>query len=225
MSEPIAGLVALAHTAWKYVNFQMEPKIKDITLGELSGLAETLLLQMRSSHFEPDIVIYLETGARLLASHFHHSTGLQAIPLTIQRTGQAGKASIARLLVNLPGALKNGLRRIEREFSLRGSNKRKITSAPAINLSGKRVLILDDAADSGRSLALARQWAIENGSRLSELRIATVAVTQPKSREMVDFWIYSQLCRFPWSSDSVEREEYLRQYEQIDPSKLALGYF
>jgi phosphoribosylpyrophosphate synthetase len=204
---------------------KMETNIKDITLDELGGLTETLLHKMRSSYFEPDLVIYLETGARLLASHFHRLTGVQAIPLTIQRSGHGGKARIARLLRSLPRFFQDGLRRVERQFSLRRSSKRKIASAPEIDLSGKRVLILDDAADSGRTLLLAKQWVLENGGFLDGLRIATIAVTQPQSKEMVDFWIYAQLCRFPWSSDSREREEYLRLYEQVDPSKFAPSYF
>jgi hypoxanthine phosphoribosyltransferase len=199
----------------------MGTKIKNITLEELRGLTETLIQQMRSSHFEPDVVIYLETGARLLAFHFHQLTGVRAIPLTIQRPGRRGKARIARLLLALPLSLQNGLRRIERRISLRGSNKREITFAPEMDLSGKQALILDDAADSGRSLLRAKEWVLENGGSLNRLKVATIAITQPRAREAVDFWIYDQLCRFPWSSDSREREEYLRLYEQADPSKLA----
>jgi hypoxanthine phosphoribosyltransferase len=199
----------------------MKIKVIDITLGELEGLIERLAEQIESSGFTPNVVVYLETGARLLAFHFHQLTGIAAVPLTIQRSGNATKARIAGLLVLFPKFLQDLLRRIESQLAQQGASKRSIHMAPEINFSDKNVLILDDAADSGQSLLLAKRWVLEKGGVETKLRLATIAVTQPKAREIVDFWIYSQLCRFPWSSDSREREEYLKLYEQVDPERLA----
>jgi hypoxanthine phosphoribosyltransferase len=202
----------------------MAAKIREIALDDLENLTETLLNQIRSSHFEPDVVVYLETGARLLASHFLRLTGVQAIPLTIQRSGNRSKARIAFLLRIFPRVIKNGLRRIERRVGSQGSNKRTLAPAPEVDLSGKRVLILDDAADSGQSLLIAKQWVLQRGAVAREIRVAVVTVTQSRAKEIVDFWIYDQLCRFPWSSDSREREKYLRFYEQSDPTRATLGH-
>lgn len=202
----------------------MSSCVIDITLEDLESLTKMLLDEMRSAHFEPDVIIYLETGARLLAFYFHKATGIPAISLSIQRPGNSIKVRIASLLCLLPRSLHNVIRQVERKFSLQRSNARKmVTSALETNLIGKKILILDDAADSGQSLILARQWALESGGSEMEIRLATIAVTQPRTEKIVDYWIYSQLCRFPWSSDSQERREYLKLYEQIDPTKLAAG--
>ena len=203
----------------------MNAEIVDIKLSDLESLTKVLVYRIRLSHFEPDIVIYLETGARLLAAHFHKLTGISAAPLTIQRSGSSTKAHIVSVLCALPRFLQNLLRRIERQFVSRGVNKRKIAKAPEVDLLGKKVLILDDAADSGQSLLLARRWVLERGGAEENIRMATIAVTQPEAEEIVDFWMYRQLCRFPWSSDSREREEYLKLYAQIDPAKLAISSF
>jgi hypoxanthine phosphoribosyltransferase len=202
----------------------MATEIRDIAMDDLGDLMETLLRQIQSSHFEPDIVVYLETGARLLASHFHRLTGIQAVPLTIQRSGHSGKARVATLLGLFPRFIQDALRKIERIIVSRGPNKRVLALAPELDLSGRRVLILDDAADSGQSLLLARQWVLQSGGTRDQLRVAVVAVTQPRAKEIVDYWIYNQLCRFPWSSDSREREKYLRVYEQSAPSTATLGH-
>jgi len=147
------------------------------------------------------------------------------VPLTIQRPGNSTKFRIVAVLGILPLSLQNLLRRIERQFVSRRPNKRKITKAPEIDFFRKKVLILDDAADSGESLFLAKHWILERGGVEAEVKSATIAVTQTGAKEVVDFWIYHQLCRFPWSSDSREREEYLRLYEQFDPAKLATSSF
>jgi hypoxanthine phosphoribosyltransferase len=198
-------------------------KVIDITLEELDGLTTTLLKQMRSSCFEPDVIIFIETGARLLASCLHESTGIPTHPLKIQRSGTSSKTRISSLLGHFPVILQNFLRRAERKLNLYSSNVRRIAEAPAIDLSCKKILILDDAADSGQSLITAKKWAIDNGGDETEIKVATVAVTQPKAMEIVDFWIHNQLCRFPWSSDSRQRDEFQRLYEQVDKQKLAAG--
>jgi uncharacterized protein len=203
----------------------MNTEIVDINLGDLESLAKTMLCRIRLSHFEPDVIVYLETGARLLAVQFHKLTGIAAVPLTIQRSGNSTKARVVTVLGALPRFLQNLLRRIERQFASLAPKKRRIAKAPEIDLLKKKVLILDDAADSGQSLLLAKQWVLERGGAEVDIKLATIAVTQPGARELVDFWIYQQLCRFPWSSDSREREEYLRLYEQFDPAKLAASSF
>ena len=203
----------------------MNQEIININLGDLEGLTEVLLDHIRQAHFEPDVIVYLETGARLLAVHFHRRTGIALVPLTIQRPGNSTKVRIVAVLGILPLSLQNLLRRIERQFVSRRPNKRKITKAPEIDFFRKKVLILDDAADSGESLLLAKHWILERGGVEAEVKSATIAVTQTGAKEVVDFWIYHQLCRFPWSSDSREREEYLRLYEQFDPAKLATSSF
>jgi len=195
----------------------------DITLEQLDGLTKTLLGQMRFSRFEPDVIIFIETGSRLLASSMHEATGIPAFSLTIQRSGNSTKARISSLLSLLPVFLQNFLRQVERALNLHSSNARKIAAAPTIDLSRKKILILDDAADSGQSLLTAKKWAMDNGAPETEIKLATVTVTQPKAMEIVDFWIHNRLCRFPWSSDSREKEEYQKIYEQVDTEKLAAG--
>jgi phosphoribosylpyrophosphate synthetase len=203
----------------------MKTEIIDIKLSDLESLTETLRTRLELSQFEPDVVVYLETGARLLAFHFHKLTGTAAASLTIQRPGSSLKVRIVPILSALPQFLQNLLRQTERQFASRGANKRKILHASQIDLFKKKVLILDDAADSGQSLLLAKQWVLKKGGTEGNIKLATIAVTQPRAKEIVDFWIYHQLCRFPWSSDSIEREECLRLYAQIDPAKLATSSF
>lgn len=201
----------------------MIAKVRTIELRQIDALAQQLLDRAAASGFEAEVAIYLETGARLLAASFHRKTGVPALALTIRRTGSAAKTRAASLLAALPRPIKDLLRRAESRFSASTPHQRRIERATDADLSGKRVLILDDAADSGESLLLAKDWAVGKGASEGNIRLATVCVTQPRAEKIVDFWIYSQICRFPWSSDSQEREQCMRIYAQIDPTTLAAG--
>jgi len=202
----------------------MSSSIEDVKLNDLQMLTETLVSQMKEAQFKPDVVIYLETGARLIGACFYKATQVPVIPITIQRPNSSSKARITTLFINMPVFLQNFLRKVERRVLSFTPNPRTISAAPQVNLVGKKVLILDDAADSGESLLLAKKWAMEKNAIEENIRLATIAVTQLRAKQIVDFWIYPRICRFPWSSDSRERVEYLKQYEQTDPAKFTIGH-
>jgi len=199
--------------------------VKTIHLADIDSLTQKLLEHIDQSMYAPDQILYIETGARLLAASLHHKRRIPTLPIVIRRAGSSAKARYSFLLRLIPLSILDLLRKLERRRSTTAPNIRHIEAAPDADFTSKRVLILDDAADSGESLLLARRWAIERGAAESDIRFATISVTQARAREVVSYWIYPQLCRFPWSSDSGERQEYLSLYEQIDPNQLAVGDF
>lgn len=72
-------------------------------------------------------------------------------------------------------------------------------------LDGRRVLLVDDVADSGRTLALAVQLLQEKGAEVRSVTIYTKPSTiiQPDyAWKDTDLWI-----NFPWSFQGTVREE------------------
>jgi hypoxanthine phosphoribosyltransferase len=197
--------------------------VRTIHLADIDSLVEKLVEYIDQSKFTPDQILYIETGARFLAASLHRKRRIPTFPIVIRRAGSTTKARYSFLLRLIPLSILDLLRRLERRRSSLNQNVRHIEAAPETDFTHKRVLILDDAADSGESLLLARRWAMERGAAECDVRFATISVTQAKARELVSYWIYPQLCRFPWSSDSGERQEYVSLYEQIDPNQLAIG--
>jgi hypoxanthine phosphoribosyltransferase len=197
--------------------------VKTIHLADIDFLAQKLLQQIDSSTFTPDQILYIETGARLLAASLHRERRIPTLPIVIRRAASSTKARYSSVLRLIPLSILDLLRKLERRRSSSALNIRQIEAAPDADFTRKRVLILDDAADSGESLLLARRWVMERGAAQHDIKFATISVTQARARELVSYWIYPQLCRFPWSSDSGERQEYVSLYEQIDPGQLAVG--
>lgn len=187
-------------------------EIREVPLATLPSIAREACKRIEASLFEPDCVVYLETAARLPAAECCEYFGVGAIALTIQRKGKNLKGRAARVLAWLPASVKDTLRRLEANLlwkPMRG--QRTILSPPVVDLAGQRVLVLDDAVDTGTSVSMARDWAVASGAAPTSIRIAAITVTTRLAEGVVDYWLYREMCRFPWSSDSRE----LREYEQV----------
>lgn len=186
------------------MSFLKSWSIREVRLAEVGPLTIQLLDQANARGFKADVFVYLETGARMMADAACRHSGIGAIPLRIQRPGGEAKGRLAGMLAKLPRWATNSLRRFEALLLWRGMRcDRTIGDAPEVNLSGRRVLILDDAVDTGTSVQIARQWSVGRGAM--EVRVAALTVTTRMADAEVDFVLYRQMCRFPWSADSRER--------------------
>lgn len=189
--------------------------VRDVPLRDLPKAVQALGEEVEAAGFRPDCVVYIETAGRLIASEICEQFQIGGIPLRVQRRTGRLKARVAPWLASLPGALRNRLRVWESRFALRHSqHSREVIAPPAVNLSGLNVLIVDDAVDTGSSIRLARQWVEAMGASRDQVKAAALTVTTNRGRPVVDFYLFDQLCRFPWSSDSRERKRYGSIYEE-----------
>lgn len=190
--------------------------IHDIHLEEIRELMARLAGQVRARGFEPSVVVYLEEGARVPAVWLARETGWPLLALRIQRPDSRWKRLASPLFGLLPAALSGWLRRGEarRKFHHRGP--RILRDAPSADLSGQRVLLLDDAADSGATILAARGWVESCGARPAEVQAAVMTVTTASGRETVDIFLLESLCRFPWSADSAEFAQHRKLYRELE---------
>ncbi|MDO8553927.1 MAG: phosphoribosyltransferase [Candidatus Micrarchaeota archaeon] len=81
----------------------------------------------------------------------------------------------------------------------------KITQAITADVKGKRVLLVDDVADSGKSLAAAKKYIKSIGA--DEIKIATLHC-KPKSMIKPDYFIKmtTDWVVYPWEVNEVKRE-------------------
>lgn len=178
--------------------------IRDVTLDVLPELMAGLHAQVVRD-FPVDVVVYLEEGARVPALHLARCGEWPVLPLRIQRPDSRWKRLARPILGRLPAAATAWLRQREANKKFHRRAPRVLAAGtPRADLAGRRVLIFDDAADSGSSLLMARAWVEECGARREDVRTAVITVTTPLGREVVDFTLFEGLCRFPWSADSAE---------------------
>jgi hypoxanthine phosphoribosyltransferase len=81
----------------------------------------------------------------------------------------------------------------------------RITQDLTMDLAGKRVLIVDDVADTGRSLAVAKDYLKRKGA--TDVRIATIHY-KPNSMFRPDYFVAStsSWIVYPWERYEIERE-------------------
>ena len=188
-----------------------------VTLAQLPALADELAARVRADGFRPDIVLYVETGARLLAHELAPRLGAPIVPMWVRRGGSGLKQIVAPVAARLPVWVRDGLRKLEERTGVHRVTSRVAALPAGVTLAGKKVLLLDDAADTGRTIQVARERVTKEGGA-AEVKVAVLAATTPAGRAEVDFFVLEKNSRMPWSSDSDERVEAERRAERLRPN-------
>ncbi len=176
------------------------------------------LAQKVSEQYMPDLIIGVLTGGGYIARKVHDALPGQLnrryIEVKIQRMTTKKKDSglVSFLLKYSPTFLLNKLRILESIVLERYARKHNPKREGNINLeqdidtylreSPKKILIVDDAIDSGATIELIHKYLSVNYP-LSEVKIAVITVTTLNPLIDADFYLYHNriLVRFPWSKD------------------------
>jgi hypoxanthine phosphoribosyltransferase len=188
-----------------------------ISLAELPALAGELVRRIREGKFEPELIVYLETGARLFAHEVATILRVPLAPIWVRRGGHGLKQKLAPLAARLPVGVRDLLRKAEERSGVHRVSKRTAELPPDLAVAGKRVLVLDDASDTGRSIILARELVIARGAAAANVRTAVLAATTPPAQAAVNFYVLDRNCRMPWSADSDERNEAAARAAKLAP--------
>jgi uncharacterized protein len=167
--------------------------------------------------YAPVLLVGVRTGGLVVAETMARVSSLPVLPLTCRRPTTAFKSrlpGLKPLLATLPESLLNALRRVEHRLasSHRGAAQpTQIDQAEAIAIGnwlrilsrGARVLVVDDAVDSGATLATVLQTLRDVCPPEVEVRTAVITVTTEDPVVAPDYTLYrGVLCRFPWSFDA-----------------------
>lgn len=182
----------------------------------LQRAADELLAQVERSGFVPDVLVGIETGGVHVVQALSNPPPLILSCRLVRPSTQMKQSSAGqRLLRVLPYAITNRLRLLEDWMGSRAAPTVPPTTQElkdGIAAVGrtvaergcKRVLIVDDAVDSGGTLARVLRDLGPSLPVGTEVRSAVLTRTRPATRTAVepDFALYSMvLLRFPWSFD------------------------
>jgi hypoxanthine phosphoribosyltransferase len=170
--------------------------------------------------YKPTLLVGVRTGGLIVAEAMARSfaQSLPVMPLTCRRPSTATKSRLPLLhevLTMLPRDAVDAMRILEhRLFAPRRQRLAKIPNvdhaeAAAIAMflrnahSRQCVLVVDDAVDSGVTLATVTELLRGTCAEETEIRTAVVTVTLEQPRITPDYSLYhGVLCRFPWSFDA-----------------------
>lgn len=174
----------------------------DLALAKAAHRLEALVA---STGYEPDAVLSIRRGGEYIGNQIflrakHFSTKLQ-------RPGTAHKHSaIFRIVRILPIKLRDRLRIMEAWWLSRKSKQpvdSKLVELPVDIKNCDRILIVDDAVDSGSTLQAVQQ-AVRTRCPHSDILTAVLTVTTRNPLILPDFSLFNNLTliRFPWSMDN-----------------------
>lgn len=169
-----------------------------------------------SSGYEYDTLVGIAAGGLVVAREFPDK---EVFAVTCGRKGsKVKKGGLEKVLGNIPQWISSFLRMAEsgigeiqgrfcgdknpalRDVEIDGRLRERLAGGR------RKVLVVDDAADSGRTL-LSVKDALQSLSPESEVR--TAVITQTRSRTVLppDYTVYNDntLIRFPWAPDFRQR--------------------
>lgn len=211
-------------------------RVITLTQRQLTEECRRLQSMVERAGFTPDCILSIRSGGTYVAREMYHDVPHQEVTLRRRSTGakrsRCGQL-LAMLLRHLPVWLTDRLRILEsqrlhsdfhRRYSSQGAveeavseARRRIEGMPAaLTQRFSRILVVDDAVDSGLTLKavlaeLRAAAATELRGTQPEIRSAVITVTTPDPIVRPDFYLYPSLCsaddaftliRFPWSADA-----------------------
>ena len=184
-------------------------------------IAAAKLYDTARQDFHPNLVVGVRTGGYVIAEMLDLQDDAVLLPLTSQRPGTAlspGTVAKSRSsffthgLRRLPYFVNDRLRLFEHRVLLRRANRTKGVRtlrkeeldaiAAAISAGRNKILIVDDAVDSGSTLMAVSDTLRELAGPDGIVRTAAINVTTPTPLIEPDYILYRNvICRFHWSFD------------------------
>jgi len=176
-------------------------------------------MRMVAVDYSPTLLVGIRTGGLVVAEMMARTAAaVPVLPLTCRRGGTATKSRIPflhALLGALPRRAVDALRLLEHRIL--SPRRKRLATAPHIDHAeaavigarlaaahqAHRLLVVDDAVDSGVTLATVIELLRATCPPQTEIRSAVITVTLEEPRAEPDYTLYrGVLCRFPWSFDA-----------------------
>jgi hypoxanthine phosphoribosyltransferase len=194
----------------------MPKRVLTLSQDDLTAAADELFGAVVNDGFVPDAIVGIESGGRYVVEALTSPGGrLLFCRMTRKSTETKELGTARRVLRRLPYALADRLRILEDRMS---SGSQPVVPVPTEELRAgvegivevvrreqlSRLLIVDDAVDSGGTLACVLTTLRGCLPQEVELRSAVVTTTRPPALRVItpDYTLHALvLCRFPWSFD------------------------
>lgn len=165
-----------------------------------------------------DAIVAVKSGGSIVCDYFcHHfpkqNYGFRTDVLVQRPTTKKKIGIVGKLLKKLPYWLLNIIRMGEsRVYELHSLHSTQIPDVRVDlpeslikllkNEKTPQILIVDDAIDSGHTIAIVEN-SIKTVNNDMSIRVAVITVTTPNPKKMPEYYIFNNrtLIRFPWSND------------------------
>ena len=197
------------------------PKLRTLRQNEFKDACADLM-HLAEAAFRPDAVVGIRTGGLVVAEAMVQAASMPipVLPITSRRATTGVKARVPLLrstLAALPQPAVDLLRRVEhRVFTAPRAQRPRPQTVDAAEVGTiaawanaanrpPRILVADDAVDSGVTLATVLRHLREACPPGCLFRTAAITQTLENPTVMPDYvLLHATLCRFPWSFDAAD---------------------
>lgn len=181
--------------------------MKVVTLDRHGLQDAAFALEKAAAAFAPDLVVGIANGGEILADMMFEGTPHIAIKSCRRSTATKQRLGwLWAIIRHLPLSVRDAMRIVEARYLLNDKRENREplalekTAEEVIKVS-ERILIVDDAIDSGRTMKRVAD-AIKRVAPDKNPAIAVVTETMSQPIIRADYKLYEGvLVRFPWSKD------------------------
>lgn len=184
-------------------------QVREVDLKQLKEMSRDLAQIVQKSGYIPEHILYVERAGLLVGFEIamFFKCGISSIHST--RSGGSVKSKLKKAFRYLPRFVTHLLRRLEIKSNIHGVKKERHVyceyQPPPMN---KKILIVDDAIDTGHSLVAIIKFLENLGYNKQHIKIAALTTTGLNTAVRADFSLLDQIvCAFPWSYDSRQYDE------------------
>lgn len=179
-------------------------KVMDVDLDLLRIMSIDLAKKIKAQGYKPDHILYIERAGILTGYEISKYFNTPVSGIVSSRSGSCFKSSVKSILRLLPRFITHFLRRLELGSSIHNVNsKRNVICQKPLPPKNKKILVVDDALDTGHSIAAVLNWLKRHDFDLSGVKTAVLTTTGKKHYISADFTLLDNtICAFPWSYDS-----------------------
>lgn len=192
----------------------------EYSLESLHDESIRLAKRIEGDGYRPDCVAYLARGGWIIGKAVAEYFGVPLIELSAHRKGDSAKDYAAVFLSRIPRSIRIMMRSLEIRNRLShddGDSQRKsvhLTSRYPIPNHINRILLVDDAADTGASIVAGRGILSEAFPKAMIMTAVINVFGKALMSAHIDWWLYEDclLC-LPSSKDSKEYDQFIALYE------------
>jgi len=195
-------------------------EVKDVDLSRLNEYSVELAKKVYKSGYVPEHILYVERAGLFVAYGIakYFNCGISGIYAT--RSGVGLKSKTKSILKYLPRSITHILRNIELVSNIHAAKKgRNVHIKGEYPPKDKKLLIVDDAIDTGYSLQSVINFLNAKGYEGHRSKIAVLTTTRDDPMCRADIFLFDRVVlAFPWSFDSNEYKKAWQLYRKIRSS-------
>ena len=193
--------------------------MKSLTIQEVMEVSQKILRAKDVTRFEPHAIVYIESAGRLIGYSMAEQAGLPLYAVKTVRAGHSLKDRVKSVFNHLPWQVSHMIRKLELATSVhKARGERQVVANDDLPQDkNTRLLVIDDAIDSGVSMKSVLRFLHEQGYH--NLFTAVLTTTSRAPVFEADYSHFRELITFPWSIGSKEYDRYKQLYEGLNGKK------